>query len=239
MTASLAGKTVLVVGGTSGMGYALAEKAAAAGANVHIVGRSVARLTEAKYSITGNVTIHAVDLRNESEVVALARTVARVDHLVTTAADNIFKPFVELSNEDIEAMLTTKLWGAIYLIRHFAKRISPEGSITLFGGAAALKGSPGASIVAALNASMDGLARTLALELAPIRVNTLSPGVVDTPAWDFLPTNDRAAVLGSIGSSLPRGRVGTAEELAQAAFFLMTNGFTTGTVLQVDGGANA
>lgn len=239
MTRLLAGKTVLLVGGTSGMGFALARKSAALGAHVHIVGRSAARLLEAKAAIDGNVTIHVADLREESDVINLARVVSRIDHLVTTAADNSFKPFADLTNDDISGMLATKLWGAVYLIRHFRERISAGGSITLFGGAAAFKASPGASIVAALNASMDGLARTLALELAPIRVNTLSPGVVDTPIWDFLPSTHRDTTLQAIGDALPVGRVGHADELAEAALFLMTNGFTTGTVLQVDGGANA
>ncbi|MDE4920539.1 MULTISPECIES: SDR family oxidoreductase [Cupriavidus] len=97
---------------------------------------------------------------------------------------------------------------------------------------AAYKANAGASIVAAL----DGLARTLAVELAPIRVNVVSPGVVDSPTWDFLPSDARASVLHGIGAGLPVGRVGTASELAQAGRFLIANGFATGTVLQIDGG---
>jgi NAD(P)-dependent dehydrogenase (short-subunit alcohol dehydrogenase family) len=239
MTMALKERTVVVVGGTSGMGLAVARKAAAEGAFVHIVGRSGDRLLSAKSAIAGEVTLHEADIRREQDVVMLASQITQVDHLVVTAADNIFKPFADITTSDIEAMLWTKFWGAVHLVRHLAPRMATDGSITFFGGVAAHKASPGASIVAALNASMEGLSRTLALELAPIRVNTLSPGVVDTPAWDFLPKPDRGATMAAIGSSLPAGRVGTSDDLADAALFLMTSGFTTGTVLHVDGGANA
>jgi NAD(P)-dependent dehydrogenase (short-subunit alcohol dehydrogenase family) len=239
MNVALKERTVVVVGGSSGMGLAVARKAAAEGALVHIVGRSGERLIRAKSAIAGEVTLHEADIRREQDVAALAGTIGAIDHLVITAADNVFKPFVDITTSDIEAMLWTKFWGAIHLVRHFASRLAADGSITLFGGVAAHKASPGASVVAALNASMEGLSRTLALELAPVRVNTLSPGVVDTPAWDFLPTADRGPTMSAIGSSLPAGRVGTPDDLADAALFLMTNGFTTGTVLHVDGGANA
>ncbi|WP_199100285.1 SDR family oxidoreductase [Dyella sp. ASV21] len=239
MAIALKGRTVVVVGGSSGMGLAVARKAAAEGALVHAVGRSGDRLLAAKATIAGEVTLHEVDICHEAEVAALAVNIGPIDHLIITAANNVFKPFVDITTSDIEAMLWTKLWGAVHLVRHFASRLAADGSITLFGGVAAHRASPGASIVAALNASMEGLSRTLALELAPIRVNTLAPGVVDTPAWDFLPKADRSHTMAIMGSSLPVGRVGRSDDLADAALFLMTNGFTTGTVLHVDGGANA
>lgn len=239
MNMMLKEKTVVVVGGSSGIGLAVAHKAAAEGAVVHIVGRSGDRLRRAKAIMAAPVTLHEADIRREADVLTLAGNIPLVDHLVISAADNVFKPFAEITTGEIEAMLSTKFWGAIHLIRHLAPQLDSRGSITFFGGAAAHKASPGASIVAALNASMEGLARTLALELAPIRVNTLSPGVVNTPAWDVLPAGDRAATMAAIGASLPAGRVGTPDDLADAALFLMLSGYTTGTVLQVDGGANA
>ena len=239
MTMALKGRAVVVVGGSSGMGLAVARKAAAEGALVHAVGRSGDRLLAAKSAIAGEVTLHEVDIRREPDVATLAANIGPIDHLIITAANNVFKPFVDITTSDIEAMLRTKIWGVVHLVRHFAPRLAADGSITLFGGVAAHKASPGASIVAALNASMEGLSRTLALELAPVRVNTLAPGVVDTPAWDFLPKADRSHTMAAMGSSLPVGRVGRPDDLADATVFLMTNGFTTGTVLHVDGGANA
>ncbi|KJK21154.1 hypothetical protein UB46_28480 [Burkholderiaceae bacterium 16] len=238
MTQSFAGKTIIIAGGSSGMGLALARKAVALGAIVHVIGRSQERLDAARLSI-GDIVTHRADIGVEADVEALAVNIPHVDHLVCTAADLAFKPFAGTSNEDIERMLGGKFWGPIYLVRHLTKRLAKDGSVTFFSGAAAYKAIPGASIVAALNASLEGLARTLALELAPIRVNVISPGVVDSPVWDFLPGDARADTLGAIGAALPRGRVGTVDELADAGLFAISNGFMTGSVLQIDGGNNA
>ncbi len=240
MTHSLEGKTVLVAGGASGMGLAVARLSLEAGAQVHLVGRNIERLALATRLLgPDRVQAHVADIANESDVRRLAYTVDSLDHVVTTAAQLAFKPFLELSDADIHAVMGAKFWGVIYLVRHLAPRMSRGGSFTLFSGSAAYKASAGASVVAAANASLDGLARTLAVELANIRVNVVSPGVVDSPTWDFLPEPARAATLASIGSTLPVGRVGTTDELARAALFAMSNGFMTGTVLQLDGGLNA
>lgn len=235
----LDGKVVVVAGGSSGMGRALAAKAAAEGAEVHLIGRSSLKLSAAVNSIDGHVVPHLANISLEPEMQALSNEIPRVDHLITTAAHLVFKPFLDLTDEDILRMLESKFWGPTYLVRHFAPKMSKDGSITFFSGSAAYKGWAGASIVASLNAGLDGFARTLALELAPVRVNVVSPGVVDTATWDFLKPDVRVRTLEAIGSSLPTGRVGTADELADSALFLMKNGFTTGTIMQVDGGANA
>lgn len=238
MSQTLQGKVVVIAGGSSGMGLALAHQAVAAGAIVHILGRTEAKLTRANASLGGSVSTHRVDIGNEVEVKALTSQLAQVDHLVTTAAELTFKPFSETNDEDIRRMLAGKFWGPIYLVRHLSPQMSKEGSITFYSGSAAYKASAGATIVAALNAALEGMMRTLALELAPVRVNVVSPGVVDSPVWDFLPANARMETMAAIGSALPRGRVGTTAELADAGLFLMRNGYTTGAVLQIDGGAN-
>ncbi|CAG9164327.1 SDR family oxidoreductase [Cupriavidus pampae] len=239
MNVSLQDKSVVIAGGTSGIGLALARKAVVAGAKVHIIGRSTERLALVQAAFGSDVVTHCADIGIEGEVEAVSRQIPRVDHLVTTAAALAFKPFVELRNVEINLMLNSKFWGPIYLVRHLSSRMSKDGSITFFSGLAAYKATSGGSIVAAVNGGLDGLARTLALELAPIRVNVVSPGVVDSSTWDFLPEDVREGVLNGIGSTLPVGRVGRSDELAEAGLFLMTNGFATGTILQVDGGANA
>jgi NAD(P)-dependent dehydrogenase (short-subunit alcohol dehydrogenase family) len=239
MSVNLENKVVVIAGGSNGIGLELAKQAIVLGAHVHIVGRSADRLAFAQASLGAGVTTHCADIGVESEVEALSRAIPKVDHLVTTAAALVFKPFLETTRADIDAMLGSKLLGPIHLVRHLAPRLASDGSITFYSGLAAYKANAGASIVAAVNAALDGLARTLAVELAPIRVNVVSPGVVDSPTWDFLPSDARAGVLQGIGEGLPVGRVGTASELAQAGLFLMANGFATGTVLQIDGGANA
>lgn len=235
----LNGKVVVIAGGSSGIGLSLAKLAARAGAYVHIVGRSAARLAMAQAALGSQITTHCADIGVEDEVAALVRDIDRVDHLVTTAASLTFRPFLQTENAEIEAMLGSKFWGPIYLVRHLAPRMASNGSVTFYSGLAAYKANPGGSIVAAVNGALDGLARTLAIELAPIRVNVVSPGVVDSPTWDFLDAEARQTALTTIGEGLPIGRVGRVDELAEAGIFLMGNGFTTGTVLQIDGGANA
>ncbi len=239
MVNSLRRKTVVIAGGSSGMGLALARKAATEGAHVHILGRSVEKLIAAKAIVGGDVHTHIADIGVENDAQRVAAEIPHVDHLVITAAELVFKPFEEMTDAEISTMLSAKFWGAVYLVRHLTPRLTRDASITFFSGSAAYKASVGGSIVAALNGALDGLSRTLALELAPVRVNVVSPGVVDSPVWDFLPPAAREGAMASIGAGLPRGRVGTVDELADAALFLMGNGFTTGTVLHVDGGTNA
>lgn len=239
MGQSFLNKIIVIAGGSSGIGLALASKAVAAGGRVHLIGRSAEKLATAKADLGDNVTTHRADIGVEAEVAAVARAIPHVDHLVTTAADLTFKPFLQTTDSEIQSMLGSKFWGPVYLVRHLAPGMAKDGSITFHSGLAAYKATAGGSIVAAVNGSLDGLARTLALELAPIRVNVISPGVVDSGTWDFLPADARDTTLAAIGASLPTGRVGRAEELADAALFMMGNGFTTGTVLQIDGGANA
>lgn len=233
-------KNVLIAGGTSGVGLALAQKALAEGANVHIVGRSAEKLRAIEAELDNwAVVTHQIDISDEAQVRALAKKIPALDHLITTAAELSFGPFLELSKKDMERTIATKFWGAVNLVRHFGSKISPHGSITFYSGAAAYKASAGASIVAAANAALEGLARTLAVEMAPIRVNVVSPGVFDSPTWNFIPEEARRQTMDTIGKSLLTGRVGTVDELADAGMFVIGNGFTTGTVLQIDGGANA
>jgi len=157
-------------------------------------------------------------------------------NLVTTAAELTFAPVADLTTEQVKSMLVSKFWGPFYASQYAAPYIAKDGSITFFSGLAAYRPAPGASIVAALNAALEGFAMTLALEIKPIRVNVVSPGVVDTPTWDFLSREDRQGLLESVAGSLPVGRVGQADDLADAALSLMGNGFINGTVLHVDGG---
>lgn len=239
MSLNLENKVILVAGGSSGIGLALVKQAVSLGAHVHVVGRSTEKLALVQASLGSSITTHCADIGIECEVEEIARTIPVVDHLVTTAAALVFKPFLETSRADIDSMLGSKLIGPINLVKHLAPRMPHSGSITFYSGLAAYKANAGASIVAAVNGALDGLARTLAIELAPIRVNVVSPGVVDSPTWDFLPADTRSGALGSIGDALPVGRVGTITELANAGLFLIANGFATGTVLQIDGGANA
>jgi short chain dehydrogenase len=153
----LNGKVVLIAGGSSGMGLALGKKAASLGAEVHIVGRSSARLAAAVGAIGHGVVAHRADIGVESDVRAMADKLSAVDHLVTTAASLTFKPFAQIDDSDIERSLRSKLWGPVYLVRHLAPKLAKDGSITFYSGIAAYKATWGLSITAAVNVALDGL----------------------------------------------------------------------------------
>lgn len=139
----------------------------------------------------------------------------------------------------MDKMLAVKFLGAVFLTRAFATKLSTDGSIVYFSGNAADKGWQGTSIVGAVNGALHGLAKNLAYELSPIRVNAVSPGVVATPTWDFMSNESKPEFYHRIDDSLPAKRIGQAEDLADAAHYLMKNRYTNGTVLTVDGGAYA
>ncbi len=234
---SLAGRHIVILGGSSGIGKEIVRQVLRRGATAHVVSRSQERLTQCVQELGGNARAHQADIANEGDVKRVFGDIPRIDHLVTTAADLTFKPFLDLTDIDIAKMLASKFWGPIYAVRHAVRRMPQDGSITFFSGLAAYKGSPGASIVAALNAALEGFMRTLAVELSPIRVNVVSPGTIDTPIWDQMTQEKKRAYFSEVARMLPVRRIGTPEDVAQAALSLMENGFISATVLHVDGGA--
>jgi NAD(P)-dependent dehydrogenase (short-subunit alcohol dehydrogenase family) len=230
------GKKTVILGGGSGMGLALAEKLVALGGQVVVCGRNEGKLHAVADRLGAAVSVQAFDLGNEQAVKLAFEAIGGFDHLVSTAAQLTFAPAVELTTEQVQSMLVSKFWGPFYASKYAAPHLAKDGSITFFSGLAAYRPAPGASIVASLNAGLEGFAMTLALELKPVRVNVVSPGVVDTPTWDFLSANERQGLLNSVASSLPVGRVGRASDLADAALAVMGNEFINATVLHVDGG---
>jgi NAD(P)-dependent dehydrogenase (short-subunit alcohol dehydrogenase family) len=233
---SYAGKKVVILGGGSGMGLALAKKVIAAGGQVVIGGRNAEKLSHVAATLGHDTSYVAFDLGDEAAVKAAFDQIGSIDHLVTTAAELTFAPVSELTTAQVQSMLVSKFWGPFYAAKYATPHLSKSGSVTFFSGLAAYRPAPGASIVASLNAALEGFAMTLALEIKPIRVNVVSPGVVDTPTWDFLTAEDRQGLFDSVAGGLPVGRVGHADDLADAALSLMGNGFINATVLHVDGG---
>ena len=233
-------KNVLIAGGSSGMGLAIAKMVLAEGGIVHLVSTSMSKLEAAKGALgNANVFIYAVDISSEEAVTALAAKITTIDHLVTTAARLTFKPLRQLTKAEIDQMVGSKFWGPVLLTQKFANKIAKDGSIIYYSGLAADKGSAGAAIVGALNSALHGLAKNLVYELSPIRVNVVSPGVVSTPTWSFMGEEEQRAFYDEVASGLPVKRVGVADDLAETALYLMKNKYTNGTVITVDGGANA
>lgn len=242
------GKRVVVAGGSSGIGFGIARAVRAAGADVVIVGRHRGRLDVALAALRGagersdqdergaSIDAFAADIGSEADVARLFESIGACDHIVSTAADLVYRPVLELDVAAARRALDSKLIGPLLLARHGAPRLRPGGSLTFTSGVAADRPRARGALTATVNSGLEGLARALALELAPVRVNVVSPGWVDTPMWEAVAGSNRAAVQGEMAARLPVGRLGTAEDLAPAYLMLMANGFATGTVLHVDGG---
>lgn len=204
-----------------------------------IAGRSQKRLDAARITLGGHrIEVATVDIGERSRVAALFARVDRFDHLVVTAADLPYGPVTELTESDLMRAVRSKFLGAVFAAQESAARINPGGSITFTSGIAARRPMRGGSAAAAINSGLEGLVRALAVELAPLRVNAVSPGWTDTPIWDGMAgmTEERKKeAFAAMAARLPSGRVGRPEDIAAAIVFLKSE-FSTGTVLDVDGG---
>jgi len=230
--------TVVVIGGSSGMGLAVARRCLADGASVVIAGRSSERLDAARSELGHDrVDVHPVDIGDRDEVAALFEQVGQLRHLVVTAADLPYGRVLTLTEADVMRGVRTKLLGPIFAIQHAAPRMTAGGSVTLTSGIAAYRPIPGGSVAASVNGAIESMVRALALELAPIRINAVSPGWVDTPVWDGIATGEaKQARFAEMGARLPAGRIGAPADIANAVAFLMQDDFVTGTVLHSEGG---
>ncbi len=235
---------MVVVGGSSGIGLGVAEAALAAGAaEVVIAGRSPDRLARAveqlRASGAGRSRPEPLDVTDERRVAAFFEGIGPFDHLAVTAAETRYQPLTAFDEGAARTVIESKLLGPVLLAKHAAARIRSGGSITLTAGVASERPLPKGALVAAVNGGLMALARALALELAPLRVNVVSPGWVDTPVWDRLvgtAVGGKEEAFAAMAARLPVRRIGTPADVAEAFLFLMQNGFTTGTTLHVDGG---
>ncbi|MBO6718916.1 MAG: SDR family oxidoreductase [Rhizobiaceae bacterium] len=235
MGRSLEDKTVAVFGGSSGIGFAVAGQALAAGASVTILSRDPARLAAAASRLDYADTF-ALDVRDAAAVSAFFSARPAFDHVVVSAAQLSIGPLRQRRLEDERAAMDSKFWGAVHVAQ--AARITDGGSLTLVSGMLGVRPSGKATVLGAVNAALDALARALASELAPVRVNCVSPGRIDTEWWDSLAPPERAALLERTAEALPVGRVGRPQEIAVMIVQCMRNGFLTGSVLSVDGGGS-
>jgi NAD(P)-dependent dehydrogenase (short-subunit alcohol dehydrogenase family) len=231
---ALRGKTVLVVGRGSGIARAVTLMARAEGADVVVAGRNRDALAAA-YDDSG-IRAEVVDITDDESIAALARRLGAVDHVVSTASARARGTLADLLRSDLQLSFDTKVIGPTMLAKYLAPQINPDGSIVLFSGVNAFKVSVGYLGVAITNGAVDFLTRSLAVELAPIRVNAISPGVIDTGAWDAMGADGKRAYFDRVSSSNPAGRIGTIQDVAEAVLFAMTNTFMTGMMLKIDGG---
>jgi len=229
---NLAGQIVVVVGGSSGIGLATAAMAKADGAEVIIASRSAEKLKAAADKI--GVKAIPADVTSDDSVANLFKQCGPVDHVVVTAAQLKTGPFKTVSMDDVRSTMEGKFWGAWRCAR--AAEIRAGGSLTLVSGFLSIRPRPAAAIVGAANGALESLTRSLALELAPVRVNCVSPGLIDTPIRAAMPEAARKQMLAQTAAALPVRRVGEGEDIALQILAFMNNGFATGSIVYLDGG---
>lgn len=231
--------TCIIFGGSSGIGESTAKKLAANGLRVIIVGRDQNRLEKARDRIDAKVEIASVDATDSSAVDKFFEQAGGFEHLVLSLSGGKGAgPFRTINLNDIRSGMEGKFFAQISVAQSALNHLKPGGSITFISAGSTRMALPGTIGLAAINGAIETIIPTLAKELAPIRVNAVSPGVIDTPWWDKMPKEAKDSVFEQTSKSLPVRRVGRPEDVSQAIAFLIETTFVTGTIIEVDGGAH-
>ena len=230
------GMNVVVIGGTSGIGLATAISSAQRGATVFAGGRSLDKIEACQESYP-DIQFRQVDTHDPEGLSALFSEAGPIHHLVgaATGATRTNGPFMSQTDEQFRAAFD-KFWGYSHVVRQGVPHLVEDASITLVSGTPARKCNPGMISVSCTGCAVEGFVRALTPELAPIRINGVAPGIIDTPMFDHF-GEKKAATLDAIGANFPLGRVGQPEEVAEAILLCMSNTYMTGVIIDVDGGA--
>jgi len=228
----------VVLGGSSGIGLAVAQAAARENAAVVIVSSRQARVDEALKTLSERAEGYTADLADEPAVRELFTRLGNFDHVVFTAGESLqLEPLASADIDAARSFFGLRYWGAFLAAKYGSGNIRDGGSIVFTSGVAGQRPRSGWSVAASICSAMEGLTRALAVELAPIRVNIVSPGVVRTPLWSGMQEADRDALYQQMAEKLPVGHVGEPAEIAEAYLYLMRQSYATGQVVVVDGGA--
>ena len=238
MSTSLSGKRIVILGGTSGIGLATALAAEREGAHLVVSSSRQRRVDQALAALSGRAEGYAVDLSDEAQIQAFFERIGAFDHLVFTAGEALqLQPLPETELGAARGFLDLRFWGAFMAVKYGSPHLRPGGSVVLTTGTAGRRPQKGWTVAASICGAMEALTRALAVELAPIRVNAVCPGFVRTELWSTMSEAARETMFREAGQALPVGRVGEADDLAEAYLYLMREGFSTGQVIVVDGGA--
>jgi NAD(P)-dependent dehydrogenase (short-subunit alcohol dehydrogenase family) len=234
---SLKGKRIIILGGSSGLGLATAKAAADEGANVIIVSSNQNRINEALKQLPQNAKGYAVDLSKEQNIKAFFDQTGNFDHLIYSAGENLNLNTIDQTDiEQARSFFNLRYWGAFAAVKYGSPYINIGGSISLTSGTASARPGKGWSVASSICGAMEGFVRAMAVELAPIRVNSVVPGVIKTNLWNSMPAEDRDGLFKS-GENLLVRRVGEAEDIALAFIYLMKQQYGTGQNITIDGGA--
>ncbi|MET9015959.1 SDR family oxidoreductase [Streptomyces olivaceoviridis] len=235
-TQERSGQRIVVIGAGSAIGRQLARTASAEGAELVLAGPDLGKLKETAGELTGPWRTVEFDITDDASAARLADETGPFDHLVSTAAVPANGPLAALDPADVRRAFAAKVIGPLFLAKHLAGQAREGGSFTFFSGVAAWRPAPERTVMATTNGALAFLVQALAVEIAPLRVNAVSPGIVDSGAWDKL-GDAKPGFLRRIADNNPARRVGTADDVVKAVLFAMDNPYVTGTVLHVDGGA--
>jgi NAD(P)-dependent dehydrogenase (short-subunit alcohol dehydrogenase family) len=239
---NLRSKRIVIVGGTSGIGFAIAEAALNDGAAVVVVSSNAANVDGAVKRLSGDVCGITMNATDEKAVRATFSRLGPFDHLVFTAGDWSMANRVSVAELDLEGArdsFSVRFWGALNVAKYAKENINPGGSITLTNGLIAHRPRKDSALRTAMAGSIEHLTRGLAVDFAPIRVNAVCPGLIRTGVWDsLLPSDGREEQFQRMTRHQPLARIGEPQEVAEAYLYLMRGGYTTGQVLHVDGGGS-
>lgn len=235
---SLRGKRVILLGGTSGVGFAAAAAVALEGASVVVVSSRRERVDDAISRLPQGAEGHVVDLSNEEQVHVFFSQIGEFDHLVFTAGESLhLENLNSIDMETARRLFNLRYWGAVMAAKYGSKNIRQGGSIILTSGVASVRPQKGWTVVASICGAIEALTRALAVELSPLRVNAVNFGLMRTELWNSIPEEHRNAMYENTGKALPVGRVGEPEDAAEAFLFLMREKHSTGQTIIVDGGS--
>jgi NAD(P)-dependent dehydrogenase (short-subunit alcohol dehydrogenase family) len=235
----LDGQRVVLLGGSAGIGRAAAGLLGDLGAEIVIASRSAGRIEAALAELPSSAEGRVVDVNREGALERLFSEIGQFDHLVYTAGEPL-RPF-PLEGVDLQEarrFMEARLWGALAAVKHAHDQIRPGGSVVLTSGSAAMRPAPGWMIGAAVCGAMEAITRTLAVELAPLRVNAIAPGIVRTELWSGMSEAERDEMFAQTAQALPVGRVGEPRDVAQSIAYLLGDGYVSGTVVEINGGGN-
>lgn len=229
-------KTVVIIGGTSGIGFGVAQKIVSNGGNVILGGRSQDKIDESSKKLGARAKGLIIDNTDKESIKQFFAQIQSFDYLFTPGASYTVGGIHDLNDDEAESPFRSKFWGQYYAVKEGSKKINPDGAIVLMSGAASVRPLKGSAAYAACNAAIEGLGKALAIDLSPVRVNTISPGTTDSDLWQNRPESIRKTVFNMWKNISLTQKVITVDEVSDAVCFLLINSGITGSTLFVDGG---